>query len=121
MAEINESSLGLDARVSFLKANGQPAQIDGPPRWELGLSAEGNPVANLAVDPEDPFHATITPLPVPAGVPGPAHSAEGKVEADGDLDAGEERLVTAVFVVTVRRDEAQSAAVTLTEIPPPPV
>lgn len=121
MAEINESSLGLDARVTFFKADGTtPAAIDGPPRWTLGNSAAGDPVATLVVDPGDPFHATITPLPVPTTVVGPAHSAEGSVEGDGDLDAGEERLVTAVFVVTVRRDEAQSAGVTLTEIVPVP-
>lgn len=121
MAEINESSLGLDAVVAFFKADGvTPAIIDGPPRWTLNNSAAGDPVGTLTVDTEDPYHAIITPLPVPATVVGPAHSAEGSVEGDGDLDAGEERLVTAVFVVTVRRDEAQSAGVTLTEIPAPP-
>lgn len=117
MSEINESSKGLDAVVAFVKADGSPAKLDGDPRWTLGNDPDGNPVATLVVDPANPFHATITPLPVPDGVEGPTHSAQGHVEGDGDLDAGEERLVSADFVVTVRRDEAQSASVLLTEIP----
>jgi hypothetical protein len=121
MAEMSESSLGLDARVAFFKQDGvTPAKIDGDPRWSLGASAAGDPVATLTVDPADPYHAVITPLPIPQTVEGPAHSAEGLVEGDGDLDAGEERVVTASFVVTVRLEEAQSAGVTLTEVGAPP-
>ena len=115
MAEINESSLGLDARVSFVKADGSPARIDGSPVWVLAASEAGDPVATLTVDAADPFHAVITPLAVPDGV-GVAHSAAGTVSGDADLDTGEDRQISAAFVVTVRRDEAQSASVTLTEI-----
>lgn len=129
--EITESSLGLKGRVKFVKAdNTTPAKIDGNPKWDAAepagggqpvlLSAEGNPVATITVNPSDPFEVEIKPLPVPDSVAGPTHSAQGRVSADGDLDAGEERVVEALYVVTVRRDEAQSASVELTEITPAP-
>jgi hypothetical protein len=115
MAEMTESSPGLEAHVTFFKADGvTPAKIDGKPRWGLTSSPAGNAVGILKVDDADPFHATITPAPMGDDVEGSAHSCDLKVEGDGDLDAGEERLVVATTVITVVRDEAQTAGIVLT-------
>jgi hypothetical protein len=117
MAEITESSAGLDAKGAFFKADGvTPAKIDGDPRWTLSPSAAGDPVATLIVDSNDPYHATIKPLAVPDSVAGSGHTADLAFEGDGDLDAGEDRIVRGVTTVTVIRDEAQTAGITLTPI-----
>ena len=125
MSEMLETDLGFDGLVTFLKADGSPAKIDGDPRWSIDKSADGNDVASLEVNPNDPFKAVFKPLPIPNTVAGSGHTAQGKVEGDGDLDAGEERLVTALFTITVIRAEAVSAGVELTPItiptPPPDV
>jgi len=114
---MSESSLGLKGRVVFLKADGTPAKVDGVPTWTLDEAAEG-PVATMTVNPEDPAEATFTPLPIPDSVQA-AWSAQGRVSADADLDVDETREVAAQFVITVHRDEAQTAGVTFTEVTPP--
>lgn len=70
-----------NAAIAYVDAKGKPAKVDGMPVW----SSSDENILTVAADP-DGMSAVVTPVDI--------GTAQIKVEADADLGAGVQSLVT---------------------------
>lgn len=75
--------------VAFVDVKGNPAIVDGPPKW----SSSDETVLSVVAS-EDGMSATITPV-------GPLGNAQVSVEADADLGEGTKPVISLVDVEVV--------------------
>jgi len=76
------------ATVAYVDSKGKPAKVDGAPVW-----SSSDPAVLDVVAASDGMSATVTPVDV--------GSAQIKIEADVDLGAGVESLITLADVDVV--------------------
>lgn len=89
----------VNLTAAFTTKAGNPARVDGVPVWR---SSDESVITVTAA--EDGLSAVAVAV-------GPLGSAQVSVEADADLDEGEERLITGVLDIEVRASEAVVAVV----------
>jgi len=77
-------------QVAYVDANGNPAKVDGDPRWE---ESDKN-IILLQVDPQNAFQATLHTV-------GPLGQAQVKVGADADLGEGVKPIISLLDVEVV--------------------
>lgn len=108
MAYTLQDGLQVLLKVEFLDAGGNHAKVDGDPRW-----SSSNPEnCTVTVTPGNPYLATL--LGVQPG------EAQVIVEADADLDEGEERQIVCTMDVSIVAGEAVVGVISPSGEPSPP-
>lgn len=97
----------VEVKVEYVDSKGNPAQVEGNPRWESGNAS----VITVAADTSDPFKAVITPV-------GPVATGQVRVTADADLGQGVKEIITLLDVAVVA-GEAVAGTITPTGEPTP--
>lgn len=92
------SSQEVDLSVRFSDRKGNPAQVQGPPLWQVD-----NPNVLALTPADDGLACTVSAV-------GPLGTATVSIQADADLGEGVKNLV-GVFAVEVTGGEAQTVEI----------